>query len=649
MTITRTINRLPVNYYGKPVVEVVFRSTTSLDRDMVRRAVEGFISNQVENRKYLVDLPLESCGGWRSGNWFTKNTNVSLFSILDYYNAEIISDGEEDTILGGFPEADLVDTFRLLIRAIPPEAGGCSKIKANAYLNDCLWECIRQAYGSPQRLPATCKTPEMLKKALRLERCALVPVTLIPRLEKILNTIAINISGDDSYISPLHKGRVANIILNQGHYSLAISKGRKNMGWPMEPKIPLIYKPDGVNGIVHFYEEESSTHGTNHRTGTFKELYKLQSRPIKSKYCLVLSRHGETLEETYIRFSKEADELLEATKGFIDLRRFGSYKATALWIFSTLSRCICASEPLSPQEAKWISDAMKGGIIWAEKDWEGEAEQYDYTSMYPSIQIHKNAVQWPVGAGEFHTLTDNDCIEFFRYGIYHAIVEGNPKKGQSPCTRTFRYNPEGVYTHHDLTRARALGLKITLKNESPNALIYDSSKRISGSIMFGAYIDTLFYHKNSLNEFVKRPAKGILTCLWGALCQRKVQSTVVGENTEYVVHRPYDIPQGYDFKTVHPLGEKQYIVKTANPAELFTGEYPRIGPFIQSLGRKIISETVAPLGDKVKRIHTDGFIVEGRNNLTTSPDAKKELGALKREKIGYCKIEHVNKITWKSN
>ena len=139
-----------------------------------------------------------------------------------------------------------------------------------------------------------------------------------------------------------------------------------------------------------------------------------------------------------------------------------------------------------------------------------------------------------------------------------------------------------------------------------------------------------------------------VTCLWGALCQRKEQSTVVGENTEYTVHTPYDIPSGYDFKTTHPLGKKQYVVKTTNPAELFTGEYPRIGPFIQSLGRKIISETVAPLGDKVKRIHTDGFIVEGRNNLTTSPDAKKELGALKREKTSYCKIKHVNKITWKA-
>jgi hypothetical protein len=227
-------------------------------------------------------------------------------------------------------------------------------------------------------------------------------------------------------------------------------------------------------------------------------------------------------------------------------------------------------------------------------------------------------------------------------------VEKIPGKNETLCTRTFRYNPEGVYTHYDLNRAKALGLKIALKNESPNALIYESSKRISGSIMFNAYIDTLFYHKNNSNEFVKRPAKKILTCLWGALSQRKIQSTVVGENTEYSVDTPYDIPMGHHLKTADPLGKKQYVVKTTNPAELFTGEYPRIGPFIQSLGRKIISETVAPLGDKVKRIHTDGFIVEGKGNLATSPDAKKELGALKFEKAGYCKIVNANKITWKA-
>jgi hypothetical protein len=634
MTITRTIRKLKVDYHGKPVAEVVFRSTTKVYRDDIKKAIEKFISNQPGNRKYLVNLPLESCGGWRAGHWFTKDQGVSLFTMAEYYEGpEIIE----------LDATESMDQFRLLIMANPPTAGGCSKNSANSHLNDCLWECIRQAYGSPRRIPAICKTPEMLKKSLDLDRSALVPVTLIPNLEKILNTIAINISGDYSYISPLrNKGRVANIILNQGHYLLAKPKGRKHMGWPSKPKIPLAYRPDGVKGIVHFYD------GTNHRTGDFKELYKLQSRIIDSKYCLVIAGHKETLEEAYIRFSKEADALLEATKGFIDLRRFGSYKATALWVFSTLSPCICANEPLSPQEAKWISDAMKGGIIWAEKGWEGEAEQYDYTSMYPSIQIYKDAVQWPIGAGEFRTLTGIDCSRFFRYGIYHATVEGTPKKGQSPCTRTFRYNPEGIYTHHDLERARALGLKITLKNESPNALIYEPSKRISGSIMFGAYIDTLFYHKNSSNEFVKRPAKGILTCLWGALCQRKEESTAIGEGTDYS-DTSYSIPEGYDLKTILPLGEKQYLVKTTNLAELFIGEYPRIGPFIQSLGRKLISETVEPLGDKVKRIHTDGFIVEGKGNITTSPNAKKELGALKHEKIGYCKIVNVNKIIWRSD
>lgn len=646
MTIARSINRLPINYYGKPVVEVVFRSTTDLDRREVSRLVENYISNHRENRKYLVNLPLASCGGWRSGKWFTRDSGVSLFTIEMFYEGSEIEDPDENeernTELWGFPEADLMNEFRLLIMNAPPNAGGCSKDNPYSHNNDCLWICIRQAYGSPRRIPAICKTPDMLKKELGLERSALVPKSLIPKLEKILRTIAINISGDYSYTSPLNKGRVANIILNQGHYILAKPKGRKNTGWPSEPKIPLVYKPDGVKGIVYFYD------GSSRRTGTFKELYNLQSRPIKSKFCLVLAGRNENLEKTYNRFTQEADALLEATKGFINLRRFGSYKATALWLFSTLSPCICANEPLSPQEAKWISDAMKGGIIWAEKNWEGEAEQYDYTSMYPSIQIYKNTVQWPISSGEFHTYTDNDCEQFFRYGIYHAIVEGIPRKNESLCTRTFRYNPEGVYTHYDLTRARALGLKITLKNESPNVLIYDSPKRISGSIMFGAYIDTLFYHKNNPNEFVRRPAKGILTCLWGALCQRKEQSTVVGEDTEYSVDTPYDIPKGYNLKSILPLGKKQYVTKIADPANLFTGEYPRIGPFIQSFGRKIISETVEPLGDKVKRIHTDGFIVEGRNNLTTSPDAKKELGALKLEKIGYCKIEHVNKITWKN-
>ncbi|GET57856.1 hypothetical protein RhiirA1_460403 [Rhizophagus irregularis] len=45
-----------------------------------------------------------------------------------------------------------------------------------------------------------------------------------------------------------------------------------------------------------------------------------------------------------------------------------------------------ANDPLDPIEAEWISDAMMGGLIWADNEWKGYGRQYDGTSLYPSIQ-----------------------------------------------------------------------------------------------------------------------------------------------------------------------------------------------------------------------------------------------------------------------
>jgi len=64
----------------------------------------------------------------------------------------------------------------------------------------------------------------------------------------------------------------------------------------------------------------------------------------------------------------------------------GNYKKTALWLFEKLSLAIPANEPLDPIEAKWISDTMMGGIIWADNNWKGYGRQYDETSLYSSIQ-----------------------------------------------------------------------------------------------------------------------------------------------------------------------------------------------------------------------------------------------------------------------
>ncbi|CAJ0910189.1 16326_t:CDS:2, partial [Entrophospora sp. SA101] len=58
---------------------------------------------------------------------------------------------------------------------------------------------------------------------------------------------------------------------------------------------------------------------------------------------------------------------------------------------------------------------------------------------------------------------------------------------------------------------------------------------------------------------------------------------------------------------------------------------------------EILEEIVKPLGDQVKRIHTDGFIIAGKVELKTGI----EMGELKFEKNGVCVVKNCISITWK--
>jgi len=280
---------------------------------------------------------------------------------------------------------------------------------------------------------------------------------------------------------------------------------------------------------------------------------------------------------------------------------------------------------------------MKGGLIWAEKDWEGNAEQYDVTSMYPYLM---RKMTWPICKGKFQTIQDfeynNKEIKMVYYGIFKAIVEE-----KDDMKRLFRYNKNGIYTHLDLSRAKALGLNVTLQKSSPNALIYDSKAKYPGETMFGAYIDLLFKIKNT-NGPASRPAKKILNTLWGALCQRKHSYTFIGEGTKYTSD-PFEVPTGHMIKTITPLHDDEWRVEYHSPAEIFEGEYPRVAPFQLAFGRKTISKIIGPYADQLKRVHTDGFILEKYNksrSITVSENASKILGSLKFEKEGQCLVKN---------
>ncbi|GET57271.1 hypothetical protein GLOIN_2v1472929 [Rhizophagus irregularis DAOM 181602=DAOM 197198] len=329
----------------------------------------------------------------------------------------------------------------------------------------------------------------------------------------------------------------------------------------------------------------------------------------------------ETLEEAYQRIHEEQNSFLQETKKFglgIDLSYHNwSYKRTALWLFERLSVGIPANDPLDLIEAEWLSDAMMGGLIWADNEWKGYGRQ----------------------RGKFQTLNDFvDHRGYALYGLFRAKISGN--------NILFRQNKRGIYTFIDLQRAKKLGLNIQLiQDGKPNALIYDREARIPGTVIFGEYVHFLFKIKNQ-GGIAGRVAKRVLNTLWGALCQRKRNyKTLTTDQTD-----PFTFPEGHTLDSIIPVGSDQWRFQFTNPGNPFKGEYPRIAPFLLARGRKITSEAIQPYKDKVRRIHTDGFILEEQPDspalFTCSENADMTLKTFKFETAGYCHVKNANKVIW---
>ena len=164
-------------------------------------------------------------------------------------------------------------------------------------------------------------------------------------------------------------------------------------------------------------------------------------------------------------------------------------------------------------------------------------------------------------------------------------------------------------------------------------------------VIFGEYVNFLFKGLKNKGGIIGRVAKRILNTLWGALCQRNKSYHDVTDNSEL-----FDFPEGEVLNSITPINDKQWVFKFSNPGNLFKGEYPRIAPFLLAQGRKIISQQLEPFKDKIRRVHTDGFILE--EDASQSPlikcaeDASKTLKALKFEKEGKCYVKNANQVSW---
>ena len=170
---------------------------------------------KTEYNHFIVSVKYD--GGWRSGKLFSiHDDEPSLFDIEEYI---------DNTGQNKHKNIDLSQKYfkSFSIYKIPiPVKGGCTKNNHN----DCLFYCIKDAIGI-DNINVKLNTPKRLKLKLNLERDDKIDVSMIPEVEKLMS-LNINVSGENNYLSNGDYQRTVNIILQDEHYTLDITKKLKD-------------------------------------------------------------------------------------------------------------------------------------------------------------------------------------------------------------------------------------------------------------------------------------------------------------------------------------------------------------------------------------------------------------------------------------
>ena len=414
---------------------------------------------------------------------------------------------------------DTFDEFSIYFSAFPNDAGG----KDDSRMNNCLYDCLKSVLY--QRIPWD--TAVEMKAYLKLSRASKVSISLIPLIEKKLKNIAINVSGDHCYTSPIISNKTINLKLINEHYTV-INKKKDIFHLRLKTSIdkermPIIY--DRKTFIAYDGEKEFLA-----SKEYIKEIYdwKTDNILVDRKYKKVKLEDNKyrlmTMAEEYDFFFDAANALHKETKGIINLYKTGNDKTTALNSFDKYTKHIAHPPTIEQVEAQFINQASQGAIIYGEKGFKGPVVKADVRSMYPSIM--KSSQCFPIAEGEVKYITQLE-EKILNYGIYRCHITYDKN-----MTKLFRFNFKDHYTHTDLYRARELKLNIKLiVDDKPNFLYYSRDKLLVGTELFGNYVDLLF----DLKQKGIDGSKSILNILWGALGECDQVKKILLNTTEYII------------------------------------------------------------------------------------------------------------------
>ncbi|MEM5804006.1 MAG: hypothetical protein QW350_04720 [Candidatus Aenigmatarchaeota archaeon] len=409
-------------------------------------------------------------------------------------------------------------------------------------------------------------------------------------------------------------------------------KINKAKGVSLKERHPIIFKTCHEN--IKFIE---CFDGDKYFKLSIDDYKKYRSKPLSSPYIFIISKTNN-LKLDYEKFVEVADKLKEISKGKYNLYKTGEISKAALNRFYEINKYVEA-ETVTPHEFLWISRTNLGGLMWAKKDYMGEGYEYDINSAYPSIYMRQNFLI-PIKVGDFRTITKKEFEKmkssYFKYGIYKCKVIDADQ-------RLFSINYNNFYTHFDLTRAKELGYKMELIDESPNFLSYEGpGKKINGCHLFRQYVKEIIRMKNEHPE-LKDTLKKLLNSIWGVLCEKKKSKIIINEND--------DLEYVFNMNEVHsclPFDKNadSYILKKYVLDDPYETPFARLGTFLVSKCRQELSRLIEPYIDSIVRIHTDGFI--SSKELPLDNKLGDNIGELKKKYCNFIHVKNVNLIVDKN-
>lgn len=534
----------------------------------------------------------------------------------------------------GFDLNATIPVFSIQITTKNAAAGGCGDN------NDCLYKCLVELV--PSHVKKVFPKPEDLKKFCDLERKDKIPLEKIEDIEKKLGC-SIQVSGEYKHKS-VTKTHNVFLTLDNEHYQVDYrSNNIKVGGLALEEKEVAIFK---------YQEKDRKTVRLCTRkenlTISLDELQQWFNKPRSAPYIFVKSNGGD-MREQLKQYRKDARFISDNTGGEINLFKCGSINKIIKNRIIELNKTLCP-DMIDEEEAEWISECHRCGMIWGKHGYEGKGYAYDFTSEYPSIMVHPR-FQFPIKKGKYLKLTQKefDKQKYYQYGIYRAIIHDVDYR--------LLLNKKKYFTHIELTRAKELGYKIEIvQDKRPNFLLYEKETLVSGKQVFDKYITPIFKLKKEYGK--EYPIlKTLITKLWGLLCEKTKFKKTLTDGEEYSVRSDHKlcglVPVETDLDKI-----KKWIITTQPKTDMYVTGFARLAPFLTAYCRDKMSRLFTDIAggpDNIVRVHTDGFISKKKLKIESGRKRNKitdvvmgnDLGELKFEKEGHVTVKNALSVTWK--